>query len=507
MAVADVRLPSVFSSHMVLQRGLAAPVWGWGDPGEKVTVAFGGQKQTATVDEQGRWSLKLDPLDASSEGRTLEVTGNNKLAFENVLVGDVWICSGQSNMEWTVNATINATEEIASADFPAIRLFNVPGHPTAPLPQDNCGGNWQVCNPQTAPGFSAVGFYFGRHLHQETKTPIGLIGTNWGGTRIEPWTPPVGFRSVPELAALSEQVDRFDPSVAAGKATWTKYLASMEDWLAQTRQSLAAGRQPTPAPATPGFNDGGQPTAIYNAMVAPLAPYGIRGAIWYQGESNGNEGVEYFHKMQALINGWRSVWNQGEDSPLYFYFVQLANWQQPSDNPAGDDGWTRVRDAQTQSLSIPHTGMAVAIDIGQANDIHPRNKQDVGKRLALWALRDVYQQDVVVSGPLYRESKVDGDKIRISFDHADSGLIVGRKEGLAPTEADSAGKLARFAVAGKDKVWQWADAVIEGKTVVVSSDKVPNPVAVRYAWSKNPAGANLYNKEGLPAVPFRTDEW
>lgn len=507
IALADVRLPSVFNNHMVLQRDLATPVWGWADPGEGITVTFGGQKHAATADAHGQWSVKLNPLQASSEGRTLEIAGRNKVALKDVLVGDVWICSGQSNMEWTVNASINAKEETASANFPAIRLFNVPGHTTSPVPQDNCPGNWQVCSPQQVAGFSAVGFYFGRHLHQETKTPIGLIGTNWGGTRIEPWTPPVGFRNVPELAALSKQVDQFDPSVEAGRKTWDAHLQAVEAWVDKTRKDLAAGKLPAPAPATPGFTQAGQPTAIYNAMVAPLAPYGIRGAIWYQGEANGNEGVEYFHKMQALINGWRSVWSQGDDFPLYFYFVQLANWRQANDNPAGGDGWARVRDAQTQSLSIPHTGMAVTIDIGEANDIHPRNKQDAGLRLARWALRDVYKQKVVVSGPLYRESKVEGNRIRLSFEHADGGLIVGRKEGLAPTQEDSTGKLQRFAIAGKDKQWHWADAVIDGNAVVVSSDKVPNPVAVRYAWSMNPAGANLYNKEGLPAVPFRTDNW
>ncbi|MBI1315102.1 hypothetical protein GC176_27745 [bacterium] len=272
------------------------------------------------------------------------------------------------------------------------------------------------------------------------------------------------------------------------------------------RTALQKGEEVRLPPAVPGYTNGGDSTAIYNSMIHGLAPYGIRGALWYQGESNGGEGVSYFHKMQALIGGWRSVWDQ-KDFPIYFYFVQLANWQQPNDNPEGGDGWVRIRDAQTLSLTIPQTGMAVITDIGEANDIHPRNKQDVGYRLSRWALRDVAKQDVVVSGPLYREMKVEGGAIRLQFDHAGSGLIVGVKDGLKPTTADPNGTLKRFAIAGEDRQWHWADAKIDGDTVVVSSKDVPKPVAVRYAWSMNPEGANLYNAEGLPASPFRTDEW
>ena len=506
-ARADVRLPKIFSSHMVLQRGLAAPVWGSAAAGEEVTVEFAGSKQTATADAKGRWEVRLAPQEANEKGQTLTIAGKNRIELTDVLVGDVWICSGQSNMEWSLNSVTNAQEEMAAANHPNIRLFDVPGHTTSPLPNDDVpGGQWNACSPQSAPGFSAVGYFFARSFHKETGIPVGLIGTNWGGTRIEPWTPPVGFRNVPELNDLSAQVDRFDVTTAAGKATWQAYLKQVDDWTAATRAKLQNGEAVSHPPAVPGYTNGGDPTAIYNAMVHGLAPYGIRGALWYQGESNGGEGVSYFHKMQALIGGWRTVWNQ-KDFPIYFYYVQLANWQQPNDNPEGGDGWARIRDAQTQSLTIPHTGMAVITDIGEANDIHPRNKQDVGARLARWALRDVAKQDVVVSGPLYREMKVDGGAIRLSFDHAGSGLIVGVKDGLKPTAADPNGTLKRFAIAGEDRQWHWADAKIDGKTVVVSSKNVAKPVAVRYAWSMNPEGANLYNTEGLPASPFRTDEW
>jgi sialate O-acetylesterase len=240
-------------------------------------------------------------------------------------------------------------------------------------------------------------------------------------------------------------------------------------------------------------------------MIAPVLPFGIKGALWYQGESNGGEGDEYYSKMRALIGGWRKVWNQG-DFP--FYFVQLANFQKDSNTPQGGDGWAKVRQAQTKSLQIPHTGMAVIIDIGEAADIHPKNKFDVGERLALWALHHDYgKKDVVPSGPLFKAATVEGAKMRVSFDYADKGLIVGKKDGRKPVEAVAGGKLARFAVAGEDKKWVWGDAVIDGNSVVVSSPEVPKPVAVRYAYTMNPEGANLYNKEGLPASPFRSDEW
>ena len=506
---AEVRLPRILSSGMLLQRGLDVPIWGWAAPGESVSVSFAGQTATTKASPNGTWQVRLKSLDASSEGRTLIIDGTNKIELSDVLVGDVWICSGQSNMEWSTRSSLNPEAEVAAADFPAIRLFDVPGHTTSPLAKNDVpGGNWQKCSPGSVANFSAVGYFFGRHFHRETGVPVSLIGTNLGGTRIEPWTPPVGFRSVAELKNLSQQVDQFDPSTEAGATTWLKHFSAVEEWAAAAKGAVKSGQPIPAAPATPGFNDGGQPTAIYNSMVHGLAPYGVRVAIWYQGESNGSEGVEYFHKMQALIRGWRSVWNQGDDFPLYFYFVQLADFQQPNDNPAGGDGWARLREAQLHSLTIPHTGMAVITDIGQANDIHPRNKQDVGERLARWALRDVAKKDVVVSGPLYRSMKVDGASIRVSFDHVGGGLIVGeRKNGLEPTPEVKDGSLKHFAIAGEDRVWHWATAVINGDSVVVSSDKVLNPVAVRYGYTMNPVGANLYNKEGLPASPFRTDEW
>jgi sialate O-acetylesterase len=460
-----VELASIFSDSMVLQRELPVPVWGWADPGEEITVAFAGQSKKTETGKDGRWQVKLDPLKASAKGRTVTVSGNNELALQDVLVGEVWICSGQSNMEWRLSRSLNGKDEVEAANHPQIRLFNVPGHVTAPLAQDKCPGEWKVCRPTSASGFSAVGYFFGRRLQQELKVPVGLVGSNWGGTRIEPWISPAGFRSVPALKAIAAEVD--------GRTATSKV-------------------------------SGGSPSAIYNAMVHPLAPFALRGVIWYQGESNGGEGESYYHKTQALVNGWRKLFNPD----LAFYWVQLANFQKPNDDPAGGNGWSKLREAQRKALNIKHTGMAVIIDIGEANDIHPRNKQDVGWRLGQWALHQTYgNKGLVPCDPLYKSYMVDGSAIRLKFDHVGSGLIVGSKQGLDPTNEVKDGKLARFAIAGPDKKWHWAEATIDGSDVVVSSPKVAKAVAVRYAYSMHPAGANLYNKDGIPASPFRTDGW
>ncbi len=468
VAPADVRLPGFMTDNMVLQRDMPVPIWGWADPGKKVKIKFGDQTKQAVADKNGRWMVKLDALKASAEGQKLTVesaAGDEKLTLKNVLVGEVWICSGQSNMEWAVSRVTNAKDEIAAAKHSSIRLLTI-GHISKGVPQDNVKGHWQVCTPETVGRFSGVGYFFGRKIYKDKKVPVGLIGSNWGGTRIEPWTPPVGFRMVPELKKITEKIED-------GK-------------IGRSHQ---------------------EPTKLYNGMIAPLVPYAIRGVIWYQGESNGREGMSYFHKMKALIYGWRKCWGQG-DFP--FYYVQLANFRKRNGNPAGGDGWARVREAQRKALELKNTGMAVTIDIGEAKDIHPKNKQDVGKRLALWALAKGYgMKDLVFSGPLYKSHKVEGDKIRITFEHVGSGLMVGKKEGVAPTRKVPDGELNGFAIAGKDRKWHWAEAKIDPKTntVIVSSPQVKHPVAVRYGYRMNPCRCNLYNAEGLPASPFRTDHW
>ncbi len=464
-AQAEVKLASIFGNSMVLQREMPVPVWGTADPNEAVTVKFAGQSQEAEADKDGKWQVKLDALETNAKGQTLTVTGSNTLTLNDVLVGEVWICSGQSNMEWVLRNAVNADAEVADADHPQIRLFNVPGHNVAPVAQETTAGTWAACSPDSAKNFSAVGYFFGRRLQKELKIPIGLVGSNWGGTRIEPWTSPEGFHSVPELKDIAATVDAYTENTKVNQVA---------------------------------------PSAIYNAMIHPLAPFAMRGAIWYQGESNGSEGESYFHKKQALVNGWRKLFNPD----LAFYWVQLANFRDPLDVPGGGNAWATLREAQRKALSIKNTGMAVIIDIGEAKDIHPRNKQDVGARLAQWALHQTYgKSDLVPSGPLYKSHKVEGDSIRLTFDHVGSGLMVGIKEGLEPTKQDENGKLGRFSIAGEDKIWHWADATIEGDEIVVKSSEVPKPVAVRYAYSTNPVGANLYNKDGLPASPFRTDNW
>ncbi|HUX15844.1 MAG TPA: sialate O-acetylesterase, partial [Phycisphaerae bacterium] len=389
-------------------------------------------------DKDGRWEVRLGPFEAGGP-HTLKISGPQAVTIQDVLVGDVWLCAGQSNMEWGMTGS-DTGDDIPKADLPKIR-------------QTRPGGNWVVCTPESAAGFKAVGFYFARAVQRETGVPIGLVNNAVGGSRIEPWVDPASVASATEVR----------PALEGGKS------------------------------------------GLFIAKTLPLVPYGLRGMLWYQGESNGSEGTSYLQKLQILIGGWRKLWGQG-DFPLYV--VQLPNFQKVNDNPAGGDGWANIREAQLKALAIPNTGVIITIDVGEPKNIHPKNKFDVGERLARWALaKDYGKKDLVYSGPLYKGMKVEGNKVRIAFDHVGSGLMVGKKEGRRPTGEVKDGRLKRFAVAGADKKWVWADAVIEKDTVVVSSPDVPNPVAVRYAFSGNPEGCNLYNKEGLPASPFRTDDW
>lgn len=449
---AELKLPAMFTSGGVLQQGMAVPVWGWADAGAQVSVAFAGQTKTTKAGTDGRWQVKLDALKKNAKGAVMTITsGDSKLEVKDVLVGEVWFCSGQSNMEWTVGGSI-VPKAVKADSLSMIRHIKVP-HVRAGKPAGDFKGAWKSCNAKTIRGFTAVGTFFAYQLQKELDTPVGLIGCNWGGTPIEPWIPPAGYESVKELNAK-------------------KGASSM-----------------------------------HNGMAAAVQPYAIAGALWYQGESNGSEGESYYLKMKALVQGWRITWDQG-DFP--FYFVQLANWKKPNDNPAGGDGWAKLREAQFKTIrQVPKTGMAVITDIGEAGNIHPKNKFDVGYRLALWALANDYgKKDLVYSGPLYKSLKVEGGKARLSFDHVGGGLLAAKKS--SPQTIDPpkpVDKLEGFAIAGADKKWVWATAVVDGKDIVVSSPEVKEPVAVRYGFSMNPIKANLYNKEGLPASPFRTDQW
>jgi sialate O-acetylesterase len=366
-AEAALRLPGFFTDNMVLQRDRDVPVWGWADPGETVTVEFAGQKVSAKAQETGKFSLKLKPMKASSENRKLVVTSDkgSKAELVNVVVGDVWICSGQSNMEWTQSkAQLNNVEEAEKADFPMIRQVRVARNNSS-LPLDDVKAQWVICTPVTVKNYTAVGFYFGRELHRELGVPIGLLLSSWGGTKIEPWIPEFAFGDVPELKRLADEIVERNPKTPRGKRRFRKDIDSIKYWIVRAEAALAAERH-LPAVPVIGSCKSGAPleTSIFNAMINPLVPYAVRGVIWYQGESNGHRGGTYFFKQKALIGGWRKLW--GYDFP--FYFVQLANFKKPNKNPAGGDGWAKIREAQRRTLTLPNTGMAVTIDIGDTHN-------------------------------------------------------------------------------------------------------------------------------------------
>ena len=500
---AEVKPSGLFSDHMVLQRECPVPVWGTANPGEPVIVAFAGQTKKTTADPAGRWIVKLDPMKANTQPGELRI---GTLTRKNVLVGDVWVCAGQSNMEMLL-VNCRAPEDLESANLPNIRRIKFE-HCAASRPVTEVTKSWEVCTPQVAASSSAVAFYFARKIQKETGVPVGLIESSWGGTRIEAWTAPCGFAMEPALCYIEAEVKKRELSYGNELG---RMLDDIGKWLcaAKIAKATPGGVIPMPPnlPKNP-YDEPIFPSSIYNGQISPVSSFAIKGAIWYQGASNEGGGDDkYDAMMRALIGGWRKIWNQG-DFP--FYFVQLANYMQPNDNPAAADSWARIRMGQLKSLQIPHTGMAVAIDLadpGNPNNIHPVNKFDVGERLALWALaKDYGRKDLVCSGPLYQSMKFEAGKICLEFSSVGSGLMVASKTGRNPAVAEPGGKLKRFALAGEDRKWVWADARIEGNTVVVSSPEVAKPVAVRYAYAINPAGANLYNKEGLPASPFCTDD-
>lgn len=487
-AWAEVRLPAVISDRMVLQQGIENPVWGWADAGEQVTVSIADQKLTATPDDAGKWMVKLKPLQATGEPATLTIEGKNKLVVNDVLVGEVWVCSGQSNMEWSVNSGSASEEEKASADYPQMRMFTVQ-KAVVGKPAQELKGEWVICTPQTVGGFSAVAYFFGKELHKQLGQPVGLIHTSWGGTPAESWTERSALEADADLKPI---VERWEQQLADFEKQVEALPQQLAEWKTAAAAAEAAGR---PIPNPPSFpqdprSHAWRPAGLYNAMIAPLVPYGIKGAIWYQGESNAGRAYQYRKLLPAMVATWRKAWGQG-DFP--FGIVQLANFTPRNTEPVESD-WAELREAQAMTAAQPNNGLAVTIDIGDAADIHPRNKEDVGKRLAAWALSTTYGKEIAGSGPVFESMQVEGNVIRLKFAHTHGGL-----------EARG-GPLKGFAVAGEDRKWVWADAKIEGEEVVVTSAHASQPVAVRYAWSNNPE-CNLYNNAGLPAVPFRTDDW
>ncbi|MBC8004262.1 MAG: 9-O-acetylesterase [Verrucomicrobia bacterium] len=623
---AAVKPARIFSSNMVLQQGQENPIWGWADKGEKITISFAGKTIAAKAGNDGKWSAKLPSLDYGGP-YSMTIKGKNSIQFDNIQIGEVWICSGQSNMEWTVSNTNNAKAEIASANYPNIRLFTVAKKVSQKPVEDLDNGEWVVCNPETAPAFSAVGYFFGRHLNQELKVPVGLIHTSWGGTVAETWTSSQTIENDPDFKGKLQELAGFDmtkyreqkmaaikaklkevPAKDAGlvngvavyadqsmnDADWADidpaklwedsgyppiegiawyrktitltadqakqakeiHLGAIDDnditWIngmkvgstkaynekrvyAIPSNTLKAGKnviairvedtggggglygeaaekylaigdqqlslsdpwkfkisEAQIGPLEVGPND--YPTLLFNGMLNPIIPYGIKGAIWYQGESNADRAKQYQRVFPSMIQDWRNHWKQGD---FGFHFVSLANYMPATQQP-GESAWAELREAQTKTLALPNTGMALAIDLGVANDIHPRNKQDVGKRLALSALKTTYGKDIVHSGPMYQSVKIDGNKALISFTETGSGLTTNNKYGY----------INCFSIAGADRKFVWARATIaDDHTVIVYSDEVKNPVAVRFGWANNPDDLNLYNKEGLPANPFRTDDW
>lgn len=492
---AEVKLADIFSNGMVLQQQMPVTVWGEAAPGEAVSVELAGSKANTKADAEGQWRVKLPALKAGGP-HTMNVTGQNQLSVTDVLVGEVWLCSGQSNMEWTIKGTLLpevSAKVIAEADYPQIRVLTVPRRPSL-TPEKSLGGTWQVCNPQNAPGFSATGYFFGREIHKKLNVPVGLIVSAVGGTPSESWTPLVALEKDPAYPAIAALWEKRLADYPAAKKRYDEEI--IPKWQAAVEKAKAEGkplpRKPSP-PYGPEHNH--RPSVLFNAMIAPMIPYTLRGVTWYQGESNADtveRAMQYYSLFPTMIRDWRARWGQGE---LPFLFVQLANFKDVQTQPVEPTAWPFLREAQTKTLALPNTGMALAIDINdEPANIHPRNKEEVGRRLALAALAQVYGQKIAYSGPMYAGMAAEGGKIRLRFNHA---------EGLTARSAES--KLTGFAIAGADGKFVWADAVVDGQTVVVSSPEVSTPTAVRYGWAMSPIG-NLYNGAGLPASPFRTDE-
>jgi sialate O-acetylesterase len=567
---------------MVLLQDGKANVWGWAEPGEKVTVKLGDVSANATTNDQGKWAAKLEALKPGG-GQDMTIAGKNSLTIKNVAVGEVWLASGQSNMAFTLDKANDAEKEVAAANFTEIRVFTV-ARKGSEKPLEDVTGKWEVATPQNAPHFTAVGYFFARDLHQKLKVPVGLIHSSWGGTPVETWMPASAMKVNPafgdhwkqKLAGFPAAKARHEELMKEYKDALAKIGGGKEIPFAEFESALKEGRikkenlkllvepvsSPTaksnnqpgiiqglmvpkggdaaiafhakldrerdkgivkdlelaglnavidfqkPAPKPPRAPDGpdalfAAPTGLYDGMIAPLTPYTIRGAIWYQGESNAGKNNRgnmelYGQLFPTMILSWRYEFARAQDIPredgeFPFLFVQLANYFPRRDEPS-DSYWAQVREAQSGTLEVPRTGMAVAIDVGEANDIHPKNKQEVGRRLALSALAQVYFQEMEYSGPLYGGMQVEEDKIRLNFSNS---------EGL---KSKDGGPIKGFAIAGEDQKFVWADAKLEGDHVVISSPKVKAPVAVRYGWADNP-DCNLVNAAGLPASPFRTDKW
>jgi sialate O-acetylesterase len=474
--LAEVSLPSIFGDHMVLQREQANKVWGKASSGEKVTVGIGGQSHTTTAGADGMWQVMLDPMDAGGPFE-LTIAGQNEIKIADVLVGEVWICSGQSNMAWKVSNSTNADLETLAADFPGLRMINFPQVGAQQPVWDHEKANWMVCSPDTVGSFSAVGYFFGRQLHETLDVPIGLINNAWGGSACEAW--------------ISRDVLAADGKYDGLLQRWDETQSQFDALSEKADLSADETRQMNALRGRLGGNQ--RPANIYNGVLKSHLGYGIRGSIWYQGESNASRAYQYRDLFPLMIDSWRKEWQQG-DFP--FYWVQLADFKAEKNMPSDSD-WAELREAQTMTMSkLPNTGEAVIIDIGEGKDIHPRNKVEVGRRLARLALANDYGVKVANRSPIYKSMEKANGSIVLTFDHIDRGW--------RPFDTkDPVG----FAVAGPNKQFVWADAkILADNRIEVSSASVPNPVAVRYAWADNPV-CNMFDGADLPLTPFRTDDW
>lgn len=492
---AEVKLASPFTDHMVLQRDLPVPVWGRAEPGERVTASFAGQKRRAKAGADGAWRVELKPLKASSEGRELVVAGSKTaepIKLADVLVGEVWLCSGQSNMDFTVAKTekyyfagvINETEEVAAANHPRIRMFTGQWKKTYE-PETRVEGRWLVCTPETVREFSAVGYFFARRVRQELDVPVGIVTLTFGASSAQAWVRREAALSEPRLAAELEKFDEAVKAYRADSSAKEKYEAALAEWRVKADAAKAQGQRAPRGPRNPDpVQNQHNPTVMFNGMIAPVIPYAIRGVLWYQGESIPGPRELFPVWNETLIRDWRALW--GREFP--FFFVQLAGLDGRSNSP-------EVRALQAEALKVPGTGMAVAIDVGDKTDVHPKNKQAVGDRLARLALARTYGRDIADSGPNAASATREPDHgLRIRFTDLHGGLTT--RDGAAP---------GGFEIAGADGKFVPAEAVIEGDAVVVRAAEVAEPTAVRYAWASWPERANLQNRAGLPAAPFKLE--
>jgi sialate O-acetylesterase len=625
--MADIQVPKIFGDHMVLQRGKSIVIWGWADKGEKIKIRLNKQFTTTVTDKHGEWKVRLDPEEAGGPYQLI-LEGKNKVVISDILIGDVWVCSGQSNMEWPVSKSKDAGIEIQRANSPTIRHIEVAKAIATSPASDIRSGKWEVCTPETVGKFTAVGYYFARELTTDLKVPIGLIHTSWGGTQVESWTSAKAFQESDEFKDMIAKMPRLDLDSLAKKNSkelllrlerlqgklpanmaetdawknidyddsnwgkmevpllWEQQALGNFDGIVWLRKTIQVNGQDQKTPARinvgmiddtdetfingikvgstiqqwnekrsyfipPGILKEGEnviairiedtgggggihgiaedvnfiignsvqslagpwsykvesllenstgispntyPTILYNAMIHPITPMAVKGILWYQGEANVKRASQYKKAFPLMINDWRKRWGQ---SDLHFYFVQLASFNEANGNSNNGSTWAELREAQAFALSLPNTGMAVTTDIGDPKDIHPLNKQDVGKRLAAIALHKAYRKNIVDSGPVFKSMEVKGGKIILKFDDAENGFVVN----------DRYGYIKGFEIAGTDKRFHYAKASVDGNTIVVSHENIPEPQAVRFGWADDASDCNVFNAAGFPLAPFRTDDW